>query len=124
MVDEFDAVDVYLSERFQIGLEQVLVDASVDRLAPELVGTVEIACQETGCFQCSDGGKVYHYEGAVAVARSTYQYKAWIYEERRGARCMTDLREFVVMDWPDHSSANHGWHAKLLPWRPLYSEIL
>jgi len=103
MTDTFTAVDAYLATNFKINLEKVLVEASVYRLAPELVGTVEITCQETGCFQCSDGGKIYHYEGAIIVAKIAYQYRLWIHEERGGARYMTDLREFAAVDWRSRS---------------------
>ena len=58
MSDPSDTVDSYLAERFKIGLEQVLVDASVGKTAPGLAGTVEVTCRERGCYHYRDRGRV------------------------------------------------------------------
>jgi hypothetical protein len=123
VIEVFDSVDTYLSEHFQVNLEQVLVDASVDRMARELAGIIDIACRETGCFQCSDGGKIYLYEGALIVTDVAYQYRAWIYEDRGGKRSITDLREFAVFNWRDRKGVLYGGLERLMLLRPsLYSD--
>jgi len=108
MTDPSAAVDSYLAERFKIGLEQVLVDASVGKMAPGLAGTVEVTCRERGCFHYPDRGRAYHYEGAIIVAGVAYRYRTWIYEEHGGTRYMTDLSEFAPVDWQARLRITHG----------------
>jgi len=99
MIDPSDAVDAYLSERFQVGLEQVIVDASIGRATPTLDGTVSVTCRERGRFAYADRGSAFHYDGEMTVQGVTYWFRTWIFQDVDGARIMTDLCEFTTNDW-------------------------
>jgi hypothetical protein len=108
MSDPSDAVDTYLAERFKIGLEQTLVDASSGTIAPALVGAVQITCREKSHFSYQDRGTAYHYEGSLSVEGVTYRYRTWIFEDLDGLRFMTDLSEFAPVDWQATVKIGHG----------------
>ncbi|HLZ67875.1 MAG TPA: hypothetical protein VKQ29_16745 [Aliidongia sp.] len=99
MSDPSDAVDTYLAERFKIGLEQVLLDASAGRLAPGLSGIVDVACNQINHWRYADRGVAFQYEGTMSVEGVAYRFRLWIYEEEDGRRFMTDLSEFAAVDW-------------------------
>jgi hypothetical protein len=99
MTDPSDAVDAYLAERFKVGLEQVLLDASAGHASPTLDGTVTVTCRERGRFLYADRGTAFHYDGTLRVEGVTYRYRTWIFQDHDGARIMTDLSEFSREDW-------------------------
>ena len=99
MPDPSDTVDTYLAERFKVGLEQTLVDASRGSMPAALVGAVDVTSRERNRFRYEDRGIAMHYEGTLTVEGVTYRYRTWIFEDLDGARFMTDLSEFAAVDW-------------------------
>lgn len=98
MADLSDTIDTLLAERFKVGLEQVIVDASRGVTAPALLGTVEITCRINGRFRYQDRGEALHCDGSLTVDGGAYRYRTWIFEDLDGARYMTDLSEFARED--------------------------
>jgi len=99
MPDSSDVVDRYLSDRFSIGLEQVIVEASKGALPAILAGAVEVSLNQRGRYDYADRGQAFHYEGSIIVEGVTYWFRTWIYQEVDGGRFMTDLSEFAAYDW-------------------------
>lgn len=99
MTDPSDAVDVYLSTRYLVGLEQALIDATGGYLTPALAGVVSVQSQRIEERHHPDGGVSEGYEGTLKVQGVSYQFLAWIYIEATGERFMTDLSEFVPLGW-------------------------
>jgi len=103
-----DIVDAYLADRFKIGLEQVIVDASRGVMSAALTGTVEITCRINGRFRYEDRGEALHCDGSITVEGVTYRYRTWIFEDLDGARYMTDLSEFAMEDWKVNLRRGHA----------------
>jgi hypothetical protein len=99
MTDPSDAVDAYLAERFKVGLEQVLVDASSGRISASLAGAVEVDCRERNRFRYEDRGTAIHCEGQIVVEGVGYRFRMWVFQEPDGGRFMTDLSEFAPDGW-------------------------
>jgi hypothetical protein len=99
VTDPSDAVEAYLAERFKVGLEQVLLDASIGRVTPTLDGTVAVTCRERGRFAYADRGSAFHYEGEITVQGVAYRFRTWIFQDLDGRRIMTDLSEFASEGW-------------------------
>lgn len=99
MPDSSDVVDRYLADRFQIGLEQTIVEASKGAVPAILAGAVEVTLTQQGRYDYADRGQAFHYHGTISVEGVTYWYRCWIYQEIDGGRFMTDLSEFAAHDW-------------------------
>lgn len=56
---------MHLAERIKIDLEQVIVDASHETIAPTLPGAVEIICGINGRSRYKDRGEALHCNGLI-----------------------------------------------------------
>jgi len=85
MIDPSDAVDAYLAERFKVGLEQVLVDASSGQISAALAGAVEVNCRERNRFRFEDRGTAIHCDGETVVECVGYRFRMWVFQEPDGS---------------------------------------
>ena len=99
MTHPSDAVDAYLSARYLVGLEQMLLDAVGGYATPALAGVVSVESQRVEQRRHPDGGTSEGYEGTLMVQGIIYRFRCWIYVEATGTRFMTDLSEFSPVGW-------------------------
>ena len=102
MVDPSAAVDAYLVNQFGIGLEQVLLAATVGELPPGLSAVVTISCSLLDRRIHPDGGKTEGYTGTMTVQGVSYEFRCWVYRDVDGERFVSDLSEFVPKGWQAH----------------------
>jgi hypothetical protein len=111
MRDVSEPIEAYLTSRFGIGLERVLLDASAGVFDPALAGSVRTACDPVGEFVYEDGGVSGLYQGILTVEGVTYRYRCAIFTDAGGARFLEDLGELEAVRWeiglvmPRHSAA-------------------
>jgi hypothetical protein len=99
MRDASDPVDAYLSNRFGLGLEQVLTDASVGRQAACLTGSVSVACDPVGTFEYEDGGGSALYQGILTIEGVVYRFRCSIFTDAGGARFLESIGALEVVRW-------------------------
>jgi hypothetical protein len=99
MRDDSEPIDSYLTSRFGIGLERVLLDASAGIADPVLAGSVRTACDPVGAFSYEDGGVSELYQGVLTVQGVTYRYRCAVFTDTGGARFLEDLGEIEAVRW-------------------------
>ncbi|MDB5408139.1 MAG: hypothetical protein JWL84_3051 [Rhodospirillales bacterium] len=112
MRDASEPIDSYLINRFGVGLERVLLDASAGLANPVLAGSVRTACDPVGAFTYEDGGISELYQGVLTLEGVTYRYRCAIFTDAGGARFLEDLGEVEAVRWeiglvvPRHAAAS------------------
>lgn len=99
MRDASNAVNAYLSNRFGLGLEQVLADATTGRPAPALAGSITIACDPVGGFDYEDGGSNALYQGLLTIEGVVYRYRCSVFTDADGARFLESVGELEIVHW-------------------------
>jgi hypothetical protein len=112
MHDASEPIDSYLTSRFGIRLERVLLDASAGVADPALAGSVRTACDPVGAFAYEDGGISELYQGVLTLEGVTYRYRCAVFTDAGGARFIEDLGELEAVRWevglvvPRHAAAS------------------
>lgn len=99
MRDASDAVDAYLTNRFGIGLERLLAEATSGRPAPALAGSVTVACDPVGAFDYEDGGTSALYQGLLTIEGVTYRFRCAVFTDAGGGRFVESVGELQSVDW-------------------------
>ena len=99
MRDASDAVDAYLTNRFGIGLERLLTDATSGRRNPATIRSVEIACDPVGCFTYEDGGTSELFQGLLTIEGVTYRFRCTIFTDAGAARFVESIGELETVSW-------------------------
>jgi hypothetical protein len=99
MHDASEPIDSYLTSRFGIGLERVLLDASAGYTDPSLAGSVRTACDPVGAFTYEDGGVSELYQGVLTLEGVTYRYRCAVFTDSGGARFLETLGEVEAVRW-------------------------
>jgi hypothetical protein len=99
MHDASEPIDSYLTSRFGIRLERVLLDASAGVADPALAGSVRTACDPVGAFAYEDGGISELYQGVLTLEGVTYRYRCAVFTDAGGARFIEDLGELEAVRW-------------------------
>ena len=104
-----DVVDAYLSDRFNVGLEQVLLDATKGRVPPQLVGHVTADLKPDGDWLYSDGGLSEFFEGDFVVAGVTYRVRVetWSRPAAYVAPFLTNVAKFEPVEWTAAAALVH-----------------
>jgi hypothetical protein len=93
------AVDAYLSNRFGIGLERLLADATLGRRPPALARSVEIACDPVGAYAYADGGVSELYQGLLTIEGVTYRFRCAVFTDAGAARFVESVGELETVSW-------------------------
>ncbi len=99
MRDASDAVDAYLTNRFGIGLERLLADATAGRRDPAMVRSVEIVCDPVGTFSYEDGGTSELFQGVLKLEGVTYRFRCTIFTDAGSARFVESVGELETVSW-------------------------
>ena len=99
MIDASDSLDAYLRNRFGVGLERLLAQATAGRLAAPLLRSIEIVCDAVGCYDYEDGGLSEQYQGLLSVEGVTYRFRCSVFTDAGGARFLEDMGEFEPVRW-------------------------
>src|SRR5258707_12862294 len=99
MPDASDAVDAYLPNRFGIGLERLLADATSGGPAPALAGSVPFACDPVGAFDYEDRGTSALYQGLLTIEGVTYRFRCAVFTDAGGGRFVESVGELQIVDW-------------------------
>src|SRR5258708_11639259 len=99
MRDASDAVDGYLTNRFGIGLERLLAEATSGDPASTLAGSVTVACDPVGAFDYEDGGTSALYQGLLTIEGVTYRFRCAIFTDAGGGRFVESVGELQIVDW-------------------------
>jgi hypothetical protein len=99
MRDASDAVDAYLTNRFGIGLERLLADATSGGPAPALARWVTVACDPVGAFDYEDGGTSALYQGLLTIEGVTYRFRCAVFTDAGGGRFVESVGELQIVDW-------------------------
>ena len=99
MRDASEAVDSYLTNRFGIGLEALLADATKGGRMAGLAGAVDIACDPVGAFSYEDGGTSELYQGLLTVEGVTYRFRCAVFTDAGGGRFVESVGELQIVDW-------------------------
>ncbi len=99
MRDASEAVDAYLVNRFGIGLEALLADATKGGRMAALAGSVDIACDPVGAFSYEDGGTSELFQGLLTVEGVTYRFRCSIFTDTGGARFLESIGEIETVRW-------------------------
>jgi len=99
MTSPSDAVDAYLSNRFRIGLEQLLLDATDGRMPVILQGVVEVKAEQIDQRRYPDGAVTQGYIGTLTLDGAAYEFRCWVYIDLDGGRFLGDLSEFRPTAW-------------------------
>jgi hypothetical protein len=99
MRDASEAIDAYLTNRFGIGLERLLADATSHGPAPALAGSVTVACDPVGAFDYEDGGTSALYQGLLTIEGVTYRFRCAIFTDAGGGRFVESIGELQIVDW-------------------------
>jgi hypothetical protein len=99
MRDASEPIDSYLTSRFGIDLERVLLDASAGISDPSLGGAVRAACDPVGAFTYEDGGTSELYQGVLTIEGVTYRYRCAVFTDAGGARFLEDLGQIEPVCW-------------------------
>jgi len=94
-----DIVDAYLDQRFGVGLEQVLLDATAGRLTAGLAGVVTFEVRHLSRWPYADRGAADFYAGKLVVDGVHYAFRAQTYCEEYGPRFLQAVDEFEVEGW-------------------------
>src|SRR5260370_16581167 len=98
MRDASDAVDAYLTNRFGIGLERLLADATSGGPAPALAGSVTVACDPVGAFDYEDRGTSALYQGLLTIEGVTYRFRCAVFTDAGGGRFLESVGQFQIVD--------------------------
>jgi hypothetical protein len=99
MRDASDAVDAYLLNRFGIGLERLLADATAGRRDPAMGRSVEIACDPVGTFSYEDGGTSELFQGLLKLEGVTYRFRCTVFTDAGAARFVESVGELETVSW-------------------------
>src|SRR5438445_12331391 len=99
MRDASDAVDAYLTNRFGIGLERLLAEATSGGPASALAGSVTVACDPVGAFDYEDGGTSALYQGLLTIEGVTYRFRCAVFTDAGGGRFVESVGELQIVDW-------------------------
>ena len=99
MTSPSEAADAYLSVRFNVGLEQVLLDVIDGYPSTAMAAVTDIASDRFDTRRHADGGVSEGYAGQLTIQGVAYAWRAWVYRDGDGCRFLSDLSEFVPIDW-------------------------
>jgi|GEM_PF-2134540 hypothetical protein len=99
MTSPSDAVDAYLSNRFRIGLEQLLLDATDGRMPVILQGMVDVEAEQIDQRRYPDGAATQGFIGTLTLDGAAYEFRCWVYIDLDGGRFLGDLSEFRPTAW-------------------------
>jgi hypothetical protein len=99
MRDASDAVDAYLTNRFGIGLEWLLAEATSGVPASALAASVTVACDPVGAFDYEDGGTSALYQGLLTIEGVTYRFRCAVFTDAGGGRFVESVGELQIVDW-------------------------
>jgi hypothetical protein len=99
MTEPSDAVDAYLSNRFKIGLEQLVLDATDGRMPAIVQGVVEVKAELIDQRRYPDGAVTQGYVGTLTLDGAAYEFRCWVHLDLDGGRFLGDLSEFRPVGW-------------------------
>jgi hypothetical protein len=99
MRDASEAVDAYLTNRFGIGLEVLLAEATAGRRDPATIRSVEIACDPVGSFAYEDGGTSELFQGILTIEGVIYRFRCTIFTDAGAARFVESVGELETVSW-------------------------
>ena len=96
-----DILDAYLSERFGVGLETVLLDIVCRRTTPQVAGVVTSMVTDHSPSPHSDGGLDEMFEGTLSIEGITYQFRCSAYSvpDAFVGRFLTNIDRFEPVEW-------------------------
>src|ERR1700726_301108 len=99
MRDASETVDAYLTNRFGIGLERLLTDATSGRPNRATSRAVEIACDPVGSFAYEDGGTSELFQGILTIEGVIYRFRCTIFTDAGAARFVESGGEVEAVSW-------------------------
>jgi hypothetical protein len=99
MRDAANAVDAYLTNRFGLGLEGLLADATAGKPPPRIARSVVVACDPVGFFAYEDGGASELYQGLLTLEGVTYRFRCTVSVDAGAARLVESIGELEVVSW-------------------------
>ena len=96
-----DILDAYLSERFGIGLETVLLDIVCGYKTPQVACVVSSEVTNCSPWPHSDGGLDEMFDGTLSLEGITYRFRCSAYSIPSAyvGRFLTDIAEFEPVEW-------------------------
>ena len=94
-----DAADAYLASRFNVGLEQALLDIVDGYASPATAALTEVELDRFDVRHHPVGAISEGYAGRLTLQGVAYRWRAWIYRDVDGARFLSDLSEFSPVSW-------------------------
>jgi hypothetical protein len=99
MRDASNAVDAYLTNRFGIGLERLLAEATSGGPAPVPAGSITVVCDPVGAFDYEDGGTSALYQGLLTIEGVIYRFRCAVFTDAGGGRFVESVGELEIVDW-------------------------
>jgi len=105
-----DIVDAYLTARFGVGLESVLLDGIEGRITAAVAGIVTVEARQTGRWPYADGGLAEFYAGTLTLQGVAYSFRCDSYS-MPGAyvgRILTHVSQFEPIEWTARTRVGEG----------------
>jgi hypothetical protein len=99
-MDALTAADRLLTDRYQVGLEDVLCEGClVGRLPTLFADAAAIVRRCTRMQVDEDGGQSFTFEGTFTLMEVRYNFRCHIFSDVSGQRFVSDIALFEPVEW-------------------------
>ena len=99
-MDALIAADRLLTDRYQVGLEDVLCEGCLTGRLPALFEKdVAIVRRCTRMQVDEDGGQSFTFEGTFTLMEVRYNFRCHVFSDLSGQRFVSDIALFEPVEW-------------------------
>lgn len=99
-MDALTVADRLLTDRYQVGLEDVLCEGCLGGRLPALFDQdVAIARRCIRMQVDADGGRSFTFEGTFTLMEVRYNFRCYIFADLSGQRFVSDIALFEPVEW-------------------------
>jgi hypothetical protein len=99
-MDALTAADRLLTDRYQVGLEDVLCEGCLTGRLPALFDNDVAIVRRCSRMQVDeDGGQSFTFEGTFTLMDVRYNFRCHIFSDLSGQRFVSDIALFEPVEW-------------------------